>query len=190
MDGTDPTDPVAGALAAALLLHNIFVLPRTLPSVLRGGGPRTDVGALAYPAGVLVVILLFRDRLELAAAAWAILAAGDGAASLIGRRSTRALFWNPAKTWAGCASFVVAGAVAGAGALWFVAGGGGSGGGVSGAVSATTEGIGPGAALAIAGPAALAAAIAESVRSRLDDNVRILVATSVALALAVALSSG
>ncbi len=108
----------ASLLAAAAFLFNLVVLPRV-------GGRRlyraTDeargypVGILLYPVAVLLLILLFRHRLDLAAAAWGILAFGDGAATLAGRRpGRRKLPWNDEKTWAGLAAFVAAGSAAGA----------------------------------------------------------------------------
>ncbi|MBZ0266532.1 hypothetical protein K8I85_00115, partial [bacterium] len=152
--------PGAVTLAIALVLHNRFVLPRTMPSLLRTP-PRADAGLLSYPIGVLTVIVLFHARPELAAAAWGILAAGDGAASLAGRRATRPLPWNPGKRWAGSLAFVIAGTAAGGALLRFVAAG----------TPGTTWTAA--AAFGTAGAATVAAALAESWRSRLDDNVRV-----------------
>jgi len=163
--------PAAVALAVLLVLHNRFVLPRTMPSLLRTP-PRADAGLLSYPVGVLAAVLLFPARADLAAAAWGILAAGDGAASLVGRRASRSLPWNPGKRWAGSLAFVSAGTAAGGALLRFVAAG-----------SADTPWTAP-AAFATAGAAAVAAALAESWRSRLDDNVRVLAFASAVLALA------
>jgi uncharacterized protein (TIGR00297 family) len=157
----------AVALAVALVLHNRLVFPRTLPSMLRTP-PRADAGLLSYPLGVLAAVLLFHDRLPLAAAVWGILAAGDGAASLVGRRSTRPLPWNPDKRWAGTAAFTVCGTAAGGALLWFTA---------AGKWSAA-------AAFGMAAAAAVAGALAESWRSRVDDNVRVVAFTAGVLALA------
>ena len=65
------------------------------------------VGILAYPLSVLALVLLFRDRLWMAAAGWGILAVGDGMASLVGQAAGGPrLPWNPRKGWAGFAAFV------------------------------------------------------------------------------------
>ncbi len=59
---------------------------------------------------MLLLILAFRDRLALAAAGWAYLAFGDGAATLFGTALGRArLPWNARKSWAGLAAYVVFG---------------------------------------------------------------------------------
>ena len=77
----------AALLALAALAFNLFVLPRA------GGGHLLrerdlargfPVGILVYPLVVLLLVLLYRDRLALAAAGWAYLAFGDGAATLCG----------------------------------------------------------------------------------------------------------
>src|SRR5262249_36927225 len=84
----------AAALAGFALLFNALALPRI-------GGRRLyrpvdeargfPLGILLYPIAVLLLILIFPARLDIAAVAWAILAFGDGSATLVGRAvSTRA----------------------------------------------------------------------------------------------------
>jgi uncharacterized protein (TIGR00297 family) len=78
----------AAALAATALVFNLYALPRV-------GGRRLyrpvdelrgfPVGIILYPLAVLLLILMFPARPDIAAAAWGILAAGDGAATLVGR---------------------------------------------------------------------------------------------------------
>jgi len=108
--------PVAAGLAAAALVHNLFILPRYGGrAVFRGRARREghDPGIVLYPASVLLAILLFRERLEIVAAAWAFLAFGDGFATifglLFGRISPR-LPWNRDKSWVGLLGFLLAGA--------------------------------------------------------------------------------
>src|SRR5687768_9221178 len=103
------TWPQAAALAVAALLFNAFVLPRAggraifRPDDVRRGIP---AGILYYPLAVLLLILCFRHRLDIAAAAWAILAVGDGMATLVGRRVNGVrIAWNHDKTWAGTIAF-------------------------------------------------------------------------------------
>src|SRR5438045_9605883 len=81
----------AAALAGTALLFNALVLPHI-------GGRRLyrpidhargfPLGILLYPLSVLLLILVFPSRLDIVAAAWAILALGDGTATLVGQRFT------------------------------------------------------------------------------------------------------
>jgi uncharacterized protein (TIGR00297 family) len=150
----------AAALAAAAFAFNVLVLPRI-------GGRRLyrpiddargfPLGILLYPLAVLLLILMFSSRLDIAAAAWGILAFGDGAATLAGTRFRgRALPWNAEKSVAGSVSFAVCAAAGGIalawwtrpdGSIWFVA-------------------LAPIAA-------AVAAALVESMPVRLDDNISV-----------------
>lgn len=117
--------PIWGALlcATAAFLHNLYVLPRTgrdkfyRPEDEKRGYP---VGILIYPVTVFLLILLFGSRMYIAGAAWAILAFGDGFATIVGRAVGRhRLRWCPDKTWEGSAAYVLfGGAAAVAIALW------------------------------------------------------------------------
>jgi uncharacterized protein (TIGR00297 family) len=105
------TWPQAAALAVTALLFNALVLPHAggraifRPEDVHRGVP---TGILFYPLAVLLLILVFRARLDIVAAAWAILALGDGAATLVGRRFGRTRIpWNPDKTWEGTLAFVI-----------------------------------------------------------------------------------
>lgn len=104
--------PWASMLALAAFLLNVFLLPRLAPSIYRGDQESGAVGIILYPLSVLIVIVIFgrADLLYIAAGAWAFLAFGDGASTMIGRRfGTQKLPWNPDKSWAGLAAFVIAG---------------------------------------------------------------------------------
>ena len=102
----------AAAAAAAFVLCGVLAWVRG-----RRGGPIPGDGVrggsaalLTYSLAVLGLILVFRSRLELAAAAWALTAIGDGMATVAGLtlRGPR-LPWNPAKTWWGFLGFVLYG---------------------------------------------------------------------------------
>src|SRR5207248_8452853 len=110
----------AAGLAATALIFNVLVLPRI-------GGRRFyrpvdeargfPLGILLYPLAVLLLILIFPNRLDIVAAAWAILAFGDGMATLVGQRlaaqgATAPLSWNRDKTISGTAAFIVFGGAA------------------------------------------------------------------------------
>jgi uncharacterized protein (TIGR00297 family) len=107
------TWPQAAALAAGAVVFNLFLLPRVAPGILRpsdSGGHRA--GVIFYPLSVLILVLIFRSRLDIVAAAWAVMAFGDGMATLAGTRIGGArLPWNPEKTWTGLAGFVAAACV-------------------------------------------------------------------------------
>jgi uncharacterized protein (TIGR00297 family) len=138
----------AATLAATALFFNLLLLPRI-------GGTRLyrpvdhargfPMGILLYPFSVLLLTISFPTRLDLVAAAWGILAFGDGFATLVGRFVTtinaepaehadqnlsansassafyrRRLPWNPDKTVAGTLAFIVFGGAAGVALAWWV----------------------------------------------------------------------
>ncbi len=102
--------PVYSALCAlAALLSNLFLLPRVGGKYLwrqDEAAKGHSLGIVLYPFSVLLLILLFWQRLEVAAAVWGILAFGDGMASLAGRGLPgRPLAFNPRKTWTGSLAY-------------------------------------------------------------------------------------
>jgi uncharacterized protein (TIGR00297 family) len=106
--------------AFVAFLFNWFILPRIggknlyRPEDQKRGYP---IGILLYPLSVLLLILLFPNRLYIAAASWAIMAWGDGSASIFGRKFGRKKFrWNPNRSYAGSAAFLVFGSI---GAVFF-----------------------------------------------------------------------
>lgn len=118
------TWPQAALLAAVAVAFNLLVLPRLAPQVFRDSDQsrRWTSGIVQYPLAVLGLILVFRNQLHLAATAWAILAAGDGMATLVGVNVTSAkLRWNRHKSVAGLAAFISFGAAAAVGTMWWTA---------------------------------------------------------------------
>jgi uncharacterized protein (TIGR00297 family) len=115
------TWPQAAACAVAAVVFNAFVLPRVGGRRLWREGERSAghaFGIVAYPVAVLALVLLFHDRLHVAAALWGILAFGDGMATVVGLLAGGPrLPWNPRKGWAGSIAFVVFGTL-GAAVLW------------------------------------------------------------------------
>ncbi|MBA3271296.1 MAG: DUF92 domain-containing protein [Acidobacteria bacterium] len=106
------TWPQAAALALAALLFNAFALRHIAPQIVRetdAGGPRA--GVLFYPLSILVLIFIFPHRLDIVAASWAVMATGDGLATMAGQGvGGPRLPWNAQKTWSGLAAFIIAGA--------------------------------------------------------------------------------
>jgi uncharacterized protein (TIGR00297 family) len=170
----------ASALAAVALVFNIALLPRLggrrlyRPADIARGFP---LGILLYPLAVLLLTLAFPSRLDIVAAAWAILAFGDGAATLVGRATalnakkkeghspgfaffSEPLPWNADKTVAGTSAFIVCGSVAGVALAWWV----------RPAVIPT-----PPVVFTVVAPivAAIAAAAVETIPVRLDDNLSV-----------------
>jgi len=139
--------------ALAALLFNLFAMPHIGRGVYRDASKKRDAGIVAYAAMVLVLILLFRKDLPLAAALWAMMAFGDPAATIAGRAlGGPALPWNTGKTWTGLlTNWAVAGGFA---ILFFLATGGP---------------FAPAAGLTLFLGAGVYA-FCESVRSGLDDN--------------------
>ena len=114
---------VAAGVAAAAVIGNWLLLHRLVGKRVSRHERGYDAGIVLYPLAVLVLIVIFRDRLAIAAASWAIMAFGDGFATLAGKniRGPR-LPWNEEKSWSGFLAFLAFGFV-GAEFTWlFVAG--------------------------------------------------------------------
>src|SRR3954471_11295335 len=179
----------AAALAAFALAFNGLALPRL-------GGRRLyrpvdeargfPLGILLYPLAVLLLTLVFPSRPDITAAAWAVLALGDGTATLVGRASRRltaenvenaetrlpypmsvssaaergALPWNPDKSIAGTAAFVAFGGLGAIALAWW---------------TRPARAVPPSLAFTIAAPiaAAIIAAFVETIPVRLDDNISV-----------------
>jgi uncharacterized protein (TIGR00297 family) len=152
----------AALLAAVAVLFNVFVLPRLARDVFRPADLDSPVrsGIVIYPLSVLGLILCFPHRLDIAAAAWGILAAGDGMATLVGAHvRTRPLPWNPAKSLGGLLAFLAAGSLAGVGLAVWTAGG----------MSEVPRWW----MVAAPSAAAVAAGFVETVPIRLNDNISV-----------------
>jgi len=154
--------PLWGAACAlAAVLFNLLLLPRLggrklwrEAETLRGG----SWGIVLYPVAVLLLILTFHRRLEVAAAVWGVLAFGDGMASLAGMAlGRRKLPWNPRKSWMGSFAYVLFGTLGAAGLLLWTAPGR----------------YAVGFAFAAGLATALLGAAVESIPQALDDNISV-----------------
>lgn len=77
-------------------------------------------GKLYYALAVLALVLIFHDRLYIAAGVWAILAVGDSLSNLVGRRLGRIrLPYNPEKSLAGLLTFWMGGTLGAWCLLWW-----------------------------------------------------------------------
>jgi len=107
----------AAGAALLALFFNLVILPRLELDLGKQGAvavgessPVQWTGIVAYPVSVLLLILLFGRRMEVVAAVWAILALGDGLASVAGESlRSPAVPWNAGKTWSGFVAFIAAG---------------------------------------------------------------------------------
>ncbi|HUU13809.1 MAG TPA: DUF92 domain-containing protein [Terriglobia bacterium] len=151
----------AAGAAVLALLFNLFILPHIAVDLKKRAGDdvaaNTWTGIILYPISVLTLILFYRNNMHIAAAAWAIMALGDGAASVAGEGLRGPLLpWNREKTWSGFCGFVIAGTV-GAYALsrW------------------VSPSLPVGRVMLICAATALVGAVVESVPIRLDDNVSV-----------------
>lgn len=171
--------PIAIAVVLATIAHNRWILPRYAPTLFREGEGEGEgrrgfrSGIVSYPMGVFLVAAVFLDRLAFAAAAWGVLAAGDGFATIVGRSIGRVRWpWNPNKTVAGSVAFVIAAAPFAAFLGCFVSRG------------SFLEWLGPCAAAALVG------ALVESLPLSLDDNLTVPLAAAAVLAVASAFDGG
>lgn len=148
----------AALLATAAIAFNRFLFPRIGGEVIYRRDELASPwrsGVLLYPTAVLLLVVLFHDRLEVAAAGWGIMAAGDGAAGIIGRRfGRRTIPWNRSKTVEGSAAFALASGVFACAILFWM-------------------GRGPLEAAFLAVPTCLFAAFVESLPWRLNDNLTV-----------------
>ena len=137
-------------------------------------GQITDLAVVGAARGGarLLLLLAFPGRPDIAAAAWGILALGDGSATLAGRAIDGPRWpWNREKTFAGSAAFAVVGGAGGVFLAWWC----------RGAVQPA-----PPLAFTLAAPlaAALVAAAVETMPVRLDDNLTVAISAGAVLWLA------
>ncbi len=172
----DMTPAQAALMALAAFLFNWQVLPRIGGKSLWRGVDRErgyPGGILLYPLAVLGLILWFWHSLPLAAAAWGILAVGDGMASLVGQTlGGPRLPWNPAKRWAGSLAFVGFGTLAADVLLTWTA-----------RLPLDPHAWHAGRTLGVSLCLALLCALVESVPTTLDDNLTVPLAAALALPL-------
>lgn len=163
--------PWKGAFLLALLAlaFTALVLPRLGGAALHRASDRSRgwaPGIVLYPASIAALILVFREQLAFVGAAWALLALGDGMATVVGLAAGKhPLPWNPKKSWQGLGAHVLFGFVG----AWFLLDFIGGPGLPDGAI--TAPGLAAAALPAAALLAALATATVETLDLGVDDNV-------------------
>jgi uncharacterized protein (TIGR00297 family) len=161
----------AAILAGAALAFNLAVLPRVGRRLYRPAdhARRFPAGIIFYPVSVLLLVLLFPGRPDIVAAAWGILAMGDGSATLVGKRfGTTRIPWNREKSVAGTVAFFLCGGIAGAFLAWWCR---------PNVIPPAYLWFSLGAPFA----AALVAAYVETIPVRLDDNLSVPAAAAAVL---------
>jgi dolichol kinase len=145
--------------------------------IARTGDAERLGAVLGYAVSILVTLLAFPAHAELGLTVLAVLAFGDGAATLGGLLlGGPRLPWNPNKTWAGFFSFLIVGTPLASVIYW-------------GETYFNPEALPPGSvpfaiALACGGAATFCAAIVESIPSRINDNIRVGLTSGITVALA------
>lgn len=158
----------AAAVCAAAIIGNWLLLDRLFGSRVSRDARGYDAGVLIYPLVVSLLIIIFRERLDIAGTAWAILAFGDGFATIAGKtiRGPR-LPWNGDKSISGFVAFILFG-MAGAIPVSYFLG----------------EETPFAPRWAIVTVAVVLAAITESLALRIDDNISVPFASAVTMAIA------
>jgi dolichol kinase len=137
---------------------------------------------IGYAGSVLLTLLLFPAHAELGLTVLAVLAFGDGSATLGGKLfGGKRLPWNRDTTWAGLICFVCVGLPMAALVYW---------GETYFNPETASEPVPISIALLCGGTATVIAALAESVPSRINDNIRVGLAASLAVVSVHALAVG
>jgi uncharacterized protein (TIGR00297 family) len=161
----------AALVAIAAVAFNVLILPRAGAMLYRPSDRirRYSGGIVFYPIAVLLLILTFPWRLDIAAAAWGILAVGDGMSTLVGQRfGRRRIPWNSEKSIAGSFALFFFGGLAGACLAWWCR---------PAAIPVPSLWFSLGAPFV----AAFVAAFVETIPIRLDDNLSVPASAAVVL---------
>lgn len=170
-DPISPTLMIIVATVAAIIAAKIYF---QFLKIQRVGEHNDGSAVLGYSMSVLGAFLLFPAHAEIGLTVLAILAFGDGSATLIGLAvGGKSLPWNPKKSWSGAVGFVLIGLPVAAVVYW--------------QETHNLEAIGPGVTLAQAclcvSPAVVLAMLAESIDIKLNDNIRVGVVAVLMLAI-------
>lgn len=160
----DPLSPTFQKIAAGLIAGIAAALLWRYKTIRRTG-ERAELSAVfGYSVSVLATLLFFPKHAELGMLVLCVLAFGDGMATTFGLLFRGpALPWNPEKSWAGTLAFVGFGGYTASLAYW---------------AESQPQASWP-IALTCGFAAAVVAAIAESLPSRVNDNVRVGIASAV-----------
>ena len=142
--------------------------------IARSGDGEKPAAVLGYTLSIILSLVLFQGAAEIGLTVLAILAFGDGPATLGGLYfGGPRLPWNPSKTWSGFACFLLVGIPMATLVYW-------------GETNFNLEVRPPatplGTSLLVVGTAVTAAAVMESLRLRVNDNIRVGATAAIVLA--------
>lgn len=156
-------------LAGAAIAFNLFALPKIAgPHLYRSGetARRYTSGIVLYPVSIAVLLYMLPDRRDIVAAAWGVLALGDGMATIVGRHAGGPRIpWNREKSLAGSAALFLFGGAAGAFLCWWCR-------------PVIVPPPYPWFTFGVPFAAALAAAAVETIPIKLDDNLSVPIAAA------------
>jgi len=160
----DPLAPLLFSIIVGLFVSLVGFVFLQYRSIARKNERKRLGPILGYACSVFITIFLLPAHLEIGLAVFAILAFGDGLATAAGMiLGGPCLPWNHKKTWYGFLVFCVMGTLMAALVYW----------GESHNPESAQIGVPFGMAMVICGVASIAAAFAESVKSKIDDNIRV-----------------
>ncbi|MBA4032538.1 MAG: hypothetical protein C0478_16840 [Planctomyces sp.] len=155
---TDPWGWILWGVVATIILATVTTMILRFHKIARPQEAEGYSAVAAYAGVVLATLLLLPGREEVGMMTLAILAFGDGSATLFGLSfGGYSLPWNRRKSWTGLLAFIGMGALLGGVMLW----------------GESRPGIALPLAITIGGLASLAAAFVESWPSKRNDNLRV-----------------
>ncbi len=159
-------------LSVIAIIYGVFVSKRVVKGTLREGEIERgfSLGKTAYGVMIFLLLFIFHNRMQVVAGAWALLALGDGSATIAGTYlGRRKLPWNAKKSWAGLLAFLVVGTLACALLLLYT-----QATGISGhTISADFAAFSAGRIWTVAYGTTIVCALAETIDQPLDDNILI-----------------
>lgn len=172
----DPISPTLRGILVTIILGLGVAIFLRFRRIARKGECGDRLGAVAgYAGSVLLMLLLFPGQAELGLTVLAVLAFGDGSATLGGKLlGGPRVPWNHDKTISGLACFVLVGVPMASIIYW----------GETHNLEARGPAAGWSTALVCGGAATVAAAIVESLPSSINDNIRVGVTAAATVAAA------
>lgn len=154
----DPWGPILADVVIGVTIAIVAPSLLRFSAFARPGESDGRASILGYVFPIMAALVLFRGREELGMMTLAILAFGDGSATLGGiTLGGRRLPWNSRKTLTGLACFILVGGPLASLVFW----------------GECRPGVSFATAMLIGMGATLTAAIAESVPSKINDNLRV-----------------
>jgi dolichol kinase len=179
----DPISPTLQGIMVLLVLGLAGHIFLRYHRIERSHDRERVAAVLGYALSVLVMLLMFPQHAELGLTVLAVLAFGDGSATWGGLTfGGPKLPWNPRKTWSGLCAFLFIGIPLAAVIYW--------GETYFNPESLEYQSISFSTAILCASAAVGLAAIAESLPSRINDNIRVGIASAVGVTIMHALLLG